>query len=36
LLQKHVLLKLRLCWEIERTNPAAARGVSVPEALRRG
>lgn len=36
LLQERVLLKLRLCWQIERANPAAARVVSVPEALRRG
>jgi hypothetical protein len=36
LLQERVLLRLRLCWQIERANPAAARAVSVPEALRRG
>jgi hypothetical protein len=36
LLQERVLLKLRLCWHIERANPAAARAVTVPEALRRG
>jgi hypothetical protein len=35
LIQERVLLKLRLCWQIERTNPAAARVVAIPEALRR-
>lgn len=35
LIQERVLLKLRFCWQIERTNPAAARVVAVPEALRR-
>ena len=34
-IQEHLLLKLRLCWRIERLNHSAARAISIPEVLRR-